>query len=408
MLLTDLPFPLLKEIYRYLYSSQNSHLENNSKPWRNFMSITNKSFSQYRKESIYLPLNPIHTLLFQKNEEFRQKVLTRITYKDKQLGFYLHELRPKFSSSSVSPTPVNFSVDFVDEQNEFTYFHHSFHVKLWNLSINMISLSSVYLVEIIDCPYITDLSGLKNIYRLLLCNCEGITDISSLSDISDLSLYRCHNIRHGYSSLKNVKKLCINDNHLMKISEDEKGLINISELFLTCSSLNDITMLSNKKCLNKISFSFCESLMDILSIRNVQEVSFTYCDNIRNVDCLTNVRKLAITSCNKITSINLQALSYLQDFHIGFCILKELILPSTCCFLQNVSISNCNNLTKIEIFLNLKHISIYGCSILKDIISYNSIHRLIINYNENNGPRVNIKGIVHRMIFNPVIVRPFH
>jgi hypothetical protein len=414
MLLIDLPFPILREIYRCLYSSQNPHLENNSKPWRNFLSIANKSFSQYRKEWIYLPMNPIHTLLFQKNEEFRQKVLSRIIHKEKQLGFYLHEVRSGFSSSlssssSSSPTPVNFSVDLVDELNKFQHFNNSFHVKLWNLSIsNVITLSSVYLVEIIDCPYITDLSGLKNIYRLLLCNCEGITDISVLCNISDLSLYRCHNIRHGYNSLKNVKKLCINDDHLVKISEGGEGLNDITELFLTCSALNDIKTLSNKKSLTKISFSFCESLIDIISLYNVAEVSFTYCDNIRNVDCLTNVKKLAITSCNKITSINLNELNNLQDLHIGFCALKELILPSSCSFLQNVSISNCNNLTKIEIFLNLKNISVYGCSILKDIISLNSIYRLVINYNENNGPRVNIKGIVHRMIFNPIIVRPFH
>lgn len=380
MKLSDLPLPLLIEIFAFAeHWVEKPYLNRNAKLWRDFITLV---CPKYRKESIFLQLNTIHSLLYMKSEEFRQHVLQRIQYKQFQLGFCLDSFCCK---------------ELKDQDDlDLSTLDQVYYLKLRNINVTSLSkITSLTVLEVIDCSHISDVSRLGFVQKLLLFNCSGITDVTGLGSVKELSLYQCPNLRHGFTTLTKVRRLCIEDDNLRTTT----GFESIQELYLTCRKLQSIS--SSFHQLRQISLHFCQSIRDVTSLSHVPEVSFTYCDNITNLDCLTHTKRLSITNCTKISQIDLTKLFALTSLHVGYCPIQQLHIPSDSP-LQTLSVTVCSQLRKVDICPILKTVSIYGCATLQDIVIRNRLRSIQISYNSQCGPRVNIQGTVNSVLFTPI------
>ena len=269
-----------------------------------------------------------------------------------------------------------------------------FHVIIRAEQIRNLSwIKNVKLVEIFDCPKVSDVSALGTVETLILFNCNGIRDITGLGTVKKLSLYNCNIIEKGFQSLQHVIMLNINHSRL----ESTLGMENVHELLLTCNRLKEIPLPLLAK---KVSIHSSNFITDVRNLSNVLDVSFTHCNALQSVNSLTSTKKLSISSCSISASIDLLQLKLLHTLSISFCNIQLLVIPQES-QLEKLSVSLCANLSKITIHKPMEEVEVVGCKRLEEISSSNGIGSLEVHYHPASGPQIKIKGGVEKLLFAP-------
>ncbi len=188
------------------------------------------------------------------------------------------------------------------------------------------------------------------------------------------------------------------------------------ELFICCSNLKEIILPPNLVIINENAFSNCESLSSIdlpKTVCHIGKEVFYGCDSLEEIyipDNVSVIGERAFQSCRNLERVHMseKVLSIcdetfadcrsLKDINlpynlmaIGFCAfketnIKEMVIPNSVDFIQEMAFEDCKKLEKIVLpnsltFLNASSFS--GCSSLKEVIMPESLIRIDARAFEN-------------------------
>ena len=244
MTLGNMTENILCEIKSYLQKGEE---------WQLYMS--NHLIRHELKNHIIFRLNHAHSQLFVSDCEFNDKILTRISFPNKQLSLNL-EGRNVFYAL-IRRLSGLYALNFLNCEgmiNDFVFL-----------------LGNVHDLDISDCLRVTDVSSLGNVHTLNLSGCIHIMDVSSLGNVHTLNLSGCLKVTN-VSSLGNVCTL------------------NLSG----CLNVTDVSALGN---VHTLDLSDCYYILDVSHLGRVHTLNLTRCYNIRDVSNLGGVYSLNLTGC---------------------------------------------------------------------------------------------------------------
>ena len=129
------------------------------------------------------------------------------------------------------------------------------------------------------CPKVRDVGALGKVYKL-----------SIGGDYKNLASYE------GIEALSNLHELKISCSTITDVSP----LTNIHNLTLyNCPNLTDISSLSS---VQKLTVFLCQGIIDVDALHTVPDLTLDYCHSITDVSRLSSVPKLKIIDCMGITN----------------------------------------------------------------------------------------------------------
>jgi hypothetical protein len=198
----------------------------------------------YMNEGYYLKklkLSRKYSLLFYKNNEMKEEILTKIYNSNKQLELELSYQCITYTNQLKNLYTLDLSFTNIED------------VRL---------LGNIHYVYLRGCQNITDISPLKKVFKLDLSDCKNIINVDPLENVHYLDLSNTNII--DINKLVNVHTLKINN---CKNIKNINNYFNSNILEInTCTDLNNTKYFKN---VHNLSLINCINIVDIMPLENV-------------------------------------------------------------------------------------------------------------------------------------------
>ncbi|KAF3774415.1 SUPPRESSOR OF npr1-1 CONSTITUTIVE 1 protein [Nymphaea thermarum] len=232
---------------------------------------------------------------------------------------------------------------------------------------------------LLDKLKVLDFSGC---YNLISC-----PDFTSMPHLQKLNFFSCHKMSELHPSIGLLKSLTYLDLHhcrsLKELHPENWQLISLEELdLLDCSEITTLpSQLWNCKSLARLSLGGCKSLMELpeavcqlTSLKMLIVFDCKQLEIIPDVSSLKGLHKLDLSYCNKIVNVlGIQDLDKLKELDLCNCenLIRCPLFSSNMTHLQRLDFRHCAKMTELDPSIgHLKSLSdllLDDCKSLKEL-----------------------------------------
>jgi hypothetical protein len=211
---------------------------------------------------------------------------------------------------------------------------------------NVDCFCNVNILKLKSCPKVEDVSKLSKVFDITFIECIGILDVTVLTNNARVCIRGCLNIKTFNNCFKKAKNIVISPAlSLTGLKQFE----NVVDLTVAHFSGNK-TPVSNT--LMTVSFSQCLNLNDLTSCSNVHNVSFWDCSNVFHLDGLNTVRFFNLTDISN--------LSHLSEAAFSHCMSLAIVSPLK--KLRKLSLISCLRIVDITDLSEIPFLLLKDCS----------------------------------------------
>jgi hypothetical protein len=393
-----LPSNVFQYIQEFLFDSWDyrftkKHQTTGERYWKSFLNLNKFLFnSQIRKETIFIQLNKLYSIVYLQSSEFRERVHSRVAFSRYQIGLFLDnnkllKLRDQFETifqqdihylriecSNVKDKDLWFvrkSVFYLDVHSCKDLRNLSSLIPAPSASsMQVLNQRNLNLSSSSSSPF--SISIISELHTLIISDCPGLNIIPSLPNLVKLSISNCYHFALNLitkSYFPSLEDLAMKD---QRITVDFlEAVIFVSKLSLNSPGVKDLSCFERPSSrIRTLDISFCLQLASIPEGLSVISLSLSQCSLVSSISHLSSLQKLSLHCCNNIENINFASLVSLQYLEISYCQKISSIFIQSWKEEQkliSLKLSNCFRLYKIDLYHDISYVDIDLCSKLKFI-----------------------------------------
>jgi hypothetical protein len=334
LVFSEVPISLYRELSNFL----------NAEDYWRFINMSNSNpFKLIKHETRIITVNSKETEIFLEDENFRNNILSKISFPDLQLrlvyivahhypdcipdsiplyrficqgtnvdkglpcrpelfenirDLWIHGYFP-FVEFPTLPNLKGLRLVHNHQVKDFSLLENLHEVFLEETDIsNVDCFCNVNILKLKSCPKVEDVSKLGKVYDVTFIECAGILDVAVLTNNSRVCIRGCLNIKTFNNCFKRAKNIVISPALSLTGLKQFENVIDLTVGHFPGNK----TPVSNT--LMTVSFSQCMNLNDLTSFSNVHNVSFWDCSNVFHLDGLNTVRFFNIVRCDNLVDIS--------------------------------------------------------------------------------------------------------
>jgi hypothetical protein len=341
---------------------QNKRIFNSTFDWQSFLNTSKKQFSDLKKRTRFLSLNPFYSHQYLFSASYRSRVCSLLSNPTAQLTLRLEKLQ--WSNLQTVETLSNIKrIDFIS-----------------CVLFSIPALLNVEEVTMKDC-ICSDYSCFSSIRKFSFHgDSADCLDLSQFLQLEELSIHTSHLLNYRGLKTDCLRKCTI----LQSLSLiDLKPFRNIPHLNLSGAvSLKRVQALQNCH-IDHLDLSYCGMLDNVSSLGNVSSLKINHCKNVSDITPLKKVESLDISGCPQILD-----LSSLQECVVSLTAREfagTSLLSSPSQSFQRLTVLNLSfakQLTDIRCLAHspLAELDISHCHLISDITMLHSVKKLNISF----------------------------
>ncbi len=340
--------------------------------YRRLLNVNQGQYEKLKRYTVYYPLSIYYSHAYYKNEEFRDKVNSRLFSPSEQISLYFtggSTVESRFQPNTLHDIDqVRIAGIYPSE-----YFSENDLSLMNNIHILSLHFAFNYNSQV---PYFETFPKIENLRTLTLINATWAFDLSNMKDVSNVKLVSC------------------------KLIRDIRPLENCTNLHLASFDLlEDISCLGRQKSIKLID---CPMVSDVSNLSSVEELVIESCGRVIKFDDLVGVHNLTISLSltalpprlnNHCLTVNFTRRQVWESTFFDGIVdctfnnfqapkLKERLIN---CPLRRFRMKKCKDIKSLENQLNfntLQRLEIEECRDFNDVRDLGNIPYLIISHCE--------------------------